>query len=109
VLIDVLKGMERPEVSQPMDGCGDRWDEDMLTLGAAAKALGAIRDEEAIPSLMKALRYTVTRADAADALTRFGGTVITPLLALLARESDDNIRYHVKETLGRVGWRAGRI
>jgi hypothetical protein len=58
---------------------------------------------------MKALRYTITRADAADALTRFGGVVIAPLLAVLARESDDNIRYHVKETLARVGWRAGRI
>lgn len=109
VLIDVLNGVERPEVSRPMEGCGDRWDEEMLTLGAAARALGAIQDEAAIPSLMKALRYTVTRADAADSLTRFGGAVIAPLLALLARETDDNIRYHVKETLGRVGWRAGRM
>jgi HEAT repeat protein len=109
VLIDVLEGLERPEVSRPLDGCGDRWDEDMLTLGAAVKALGAIRDETAMPSLLKALRSTVTRADAADALTRFGGTVIAPLRALLARESDDNIRYHVKETLARVGWRAGRV
>ena len=109
VLIDVLKGVERPEISQPIDSCGDRWDEEIVTLGTAAKALGAIRDEAAIPSLMKALHYTVTRADAADALTRFGGAVIAPLLALLACELDDNIRYHVKETLGRVGWRAGRI
>ncbi len=109
VLINVLEGLERPEVSRPLDGCGDRWDEDMLTLGAAVKALGAIRDETAIPSLLKALHYTVTRADAADALTRFGGAVIAPLRALLARESDDNIRYHVKETLARVGWRAGRV
>ena len=109
VLIDVLEGVERPEVLRLMEDCGDRWDEEMLTLGSAAKALGAIRDEAAIPSLMKALHYTVTRADAADALTRFGGTVVAPLLALLARESDDNIRYHVKETLGRVGWRAGRV
>jgi hypothetical protein len=31
------------------------------------------------------------------------------LLYVLARESDDNIRYHVKETLARVGWRAGRV
>jgi hypothetical protein len=58
---------------------------------------------------MKALRHTVTRAEVADALTRFGSAVVTPLLALLARESDDNIRYHVKETLAKVGWRAGRI
>ena len=81
----------------------------MIALGEAAKALGIIRDEAAIPSLVKALRYTVTRADAADALTRFGGAAIAPLLALLAHESDDNIRYHIKETLSRVGWRAGRV
>jgi len=109
VLINVLEGVDRPEVSRPIDGCGDRWDEEILTLGAAVRALGAIRDETAIPSLMKALRHTVTRAEAADALTRFGSAVIAPLLAVLAREPDDNIRYHVKETLGRVGWRAGRI
>jgi HEAT repeat protein len=109
VLINVLEGVDRPEVSRPIDGCGDRWDEELIVLGAAARALGAIQDETAIPSLMKALRYTVTRIDAADALTRFGGAVIAPLLALLARESDDNIRYHVKETLAKVGWRAGRI
>ena len=109
VLIDVLEGVERPEVSQPMEGCGERWDEEMLTLSAAARALGAIRDETSIPSLLKALRYTVTRVDAANALTRFGCTVTAPLLALLARETDDNIRYHVKETLAKVGWRAGRV
>jgi HEAT repeat protein len=109
VLINVLEGVDRPEVSQPIDGCGDRWDEEILTLGAAVRALGSIRDETAIPSLMKALRHTVTRAEAADALTRFGSAVIAPLLAVLARESDDNIRYHVKDTLAKVGWRSGRI
>ncbi|NOT23620.1 MAG: HEAT repeat domain-containing protein [Nitrospiraceae bacterium] len=109
VLIDVLEGVGRPEVSMPIDGCGDQWGEERITLGAAARALGAIRDEAAIPALIKALGYTVTRADAADALARFGGVVIAPLLALLAHEPDDNLRYHVKETLARVGWRAGRI
>jgi len=109
VLINVLEGMDRPEIVPPIDGCGDHWDEDIITLGAAARALGVIRDEAAIPSLIQALRYTMTRADAADALTRFGGTVIAPLLALLAYELDDNIRYHVKDTLMKVGWRAGRI
>jgi HEAT repeat protein len=109
VLIEVLEGVDRPEISQPIDGCGDQWDEDRIALSEAAKALGIIRDETAIPSLMKALRYTVTRGDAADALTRFGSAVIAPLLAVLAHESDDNIRYHVQETLARVGWRAGRI
>ena len=109
VLINVLEGVDRPEVSRANDGCGDHGDEEILTLSAAVRALGAIRDETALPSLMKALRHTGTRADAADALTRFGSAVIVPLLAALARESDDNIRYHIKETLAKVGWRAGRI
>ena len=109
VLIDVLEGVARPEVSRPIDGCGAQWDEELITLGAAARALGVIRDEAAIPSLIQALSYTITRADAADALTRFGGAVIAPLLALLAHDSDDNVRYHVKETLAKVGWRAGRV
>jgi len=109
VLITVLEAVDRPEFSRPTDGCGENWDDEILALGAAARALGAIRDEAAIPSLMKALRYTVTRAEAAEALTRFGGTVIAPLLAVLARESDDNIRYHVKDALTKVGWRPGRI
>ena len=62
-----------------------------------------------VPSLMKALRHTVTRAEAAVSLTQFGPAVIAPLLAVLARESDDNIRYHVKDTLAKVGWRSGRV
>jgi len=109
VLIAVLEGVDRPEISRPIDGCGDQWDEERLMLSEAVRALGVIRDEAAIPSLMMALRYTVTRVEAADALTRFGSAVIAPLLAVLARESDDNIRYHVKDTLAKVGWRAGRV
>jgi HEAT repeat protein len=109
VLIDMLEGVDRPEISRPTDSCNDHGNGDIITLGVVAKALGMIRDEMAIPSLIKALRYTMTRVDAADALTRFGGRVIAPLLALLAQESDDNIRYHIKETLAKVGWRAGRL
>jgi HEAT repeat protein len=81
----------------------------MLTMGIAVRALGLIRDEGAIPTLVAALRNTVTRAEAATALTRFGPTVIPSLLPLLARESDENIRYHVRETLTAVGWRPGRV
>ena len=109
VLIDVLEGVGRMDLSRTIDSCGDHWNEEVLSFGVAARALGMIRDEAAIPSLVKALRYTMTRTDAADALARFGGRVIAPLLALLAQESDDNIRYHVKETLAKVGWRAGRV
>ena len=78
-------------------------------MGFAVRALGLIRDEAAIPTLVTALQNTVTRADAATALAGFGPTVIPSLLPLLARESDENIRYHVRETLAAVGWRPGRV
>ncbi len=108
-LINVLEGTDRPEVSRMVAGCGDRWDEEMVTKGAAVRALGAIGDAAAVPSLIKALGQTATRAEAAAALVRFGATVVAPLLAILSRETDDNVRFHVKETLAKVGWRAGRV
>ena len=103
VLINVLEGVDRPAVSRAIEGCGDQWDEEMLTLAAAVRALGAIRDETAVPSLMKALRHTVTRAEAARYLTRFGSTVIAPLLAVLAHESDDNIHLPRQGHIGQSG------
>jgi HEAT repeat protein len=109
VLINVLNGIDRPEVSRAVNGCGDHWDEEMVTKGAAVRALGTIGDAAAVPALLNALRHTVTRADAAAALVRFGNAVIAALLTMLAQESDDNIRYHVKETLTKVGWRPGRV
>jgi HEAT repeat protein len=109
VLVDVLEGVNQPAVSRPVAGCGDTWDEEMMTKGAALRALGAIGDDAAIPSLLKALDYTVTRADAAAALARFGSKVIAPLLTIMTQSADENVRYHVNETLAKVGWRAGRI
>jgi HEAT repeat protein len=109
VLINVLEGVDRPEASRLVAGCGDTWDEEMVTKGAAVRALGTIGDDSAIPSLLKALDHTVTRADAAVALVRFGSKVIAPLLTIMMQSSDENVRFHVKETLAKVGWRAGRL
>jgi len=109
VLINVLNGVDRPEVSRAVDGCGDHWDEEMVAKGAAVRALASIGDEAAVPTLLNALRHTVTRADAAAALVRFGNAVIAPLLTMLTQEADDNLRYHVKDTLTKVGWRPGRV
>ena len=109
VLIMVLEGGDRPEESRVVAGCGDRWDEEMVTMGAAVRALGMIGDEAAIPSLLKALRQTVTRADAATALTRFGSKVVAPLLTVMKQEPDENIRFYIKDTLANVGWRPGRV
>jgi HEAT repeat protein len=109
VLQDIVVGKCRPEAARSVAGCGDQWSEEMLTMGVAVRALGLIRDEAAIPTLVTALQNTVTRADAATSLAGFGPTVIPSLLPLLARESDENIRYHVRETLAAVGWRPGRV
>ena len=109
VLIAVLEGSDRPVASRTVAGCGDSWDEEMETKGAAVRALGRLGDESAIPVLLKALGETVTRADAAAALVGFGSRVIAPLLAIMTQTSDENVRFHAKDTLGKVGWRPGRI
>jgi len=109
VLRAIVEGTQRAEYRRPIAGCGDEWTEDMTTMGLAARALGLIADDAAIPSLVVALRNTVTRAEAAAALVRFGPKVVPSLVPLLTREQDENIRYHVKETLTAVGWRPGRV
>ncbi|MDF2459683.1 MAG: uncharacterized protein K0S79_2099 [Nitrospira sp.] len=109
LLMAVLEGAASPDVLRPVAGCGDRWDEEMVTRGAAVRALGSIADDTAIPALLKALDQTETRADAAAALVKFGSKVIAPLLTIMTQSSDENIRFHVKDTLAQVGWRAGRI
>jgi len=109
VLIAILEGSDRPSGSRTVAGCGDTWDEEMNTRGAAVRALGILGDEVAIPALVKALDQTTTRADAAAALVRFGSRVIAPLVTIMTQTSDDNMRFHVKDTLAKVGWRAGRI
>ncbi len=109
VLINVLDGVDRPEATRAVTGCGDRWDEEMATRGASVRALGTIGDDTAIPLLLKVLDHTETRADAAADLARFGSKVIAPLLTIMTQTSDDNVRFHVKEALAKVGWRAGRI
>lgn len=109
VLIAVVEGSARPPVSRAVAGCGDNWDEEMNTKAAAVRALGGLGDDTAIGSLLKALEDTVTRADAAAALVQFGSKVIPPLLTIMTQTSDENLRFHAKDALDKVGWRAGRI
>jgi HEAT repeat protein len=109
VLVAVLEGSERPVHSRAVAGCGDSWDEEMNTRGAAVRALAHLGDDAAIPSLIKALESTVTRADAANALVQFGNKVVAPLVTIMTQTSDENLRFHVKDALARVGWRAGRV
>lgn len=108
VLIDVLLGTGPPQATRTVAGCGDQWNEEAMTQGAAARALGAIGDERAIPSLVSALNQTFTRAEAAAALAKFGARVVPFLLPLLNEPRDENLLFHVRETLASAGWRTGR-
>ena len=92
-----------------VSGCGDQWTEDRMAQAAAVRALGMVGDESALPTLVAALHSTFTRAEAAAALAQYQSKAIPLLLPLLAEPTDDNVRYHVKETLALIGWRPGRI
>jgi len=108
VLVGVVTGTNPPPSTRPVAGCGDQWDEEIVTKGAAVQALGLIGDETAIPALVAALEPTYTRSTAAAALAKFGARSI-PLLIPLLTHHDENLRFHVKETLALAGWRPGRI
>lgn len=108
VLIEVLTGTRPPEATRAVAGCGDQWNEEFITQSAAARALGMIGDEAAIPSLVDALDPTYTRADAAAALATFGTKVIPFLIPLLTDSTDENVQFHVRETLTLAGWRPRR-
>lgn len=109
VLIKVLRREDQPAQSRVVAGCGDKWDEEMATRVAAVRALGQLGDDQAIPILVETLRETITRSDAAAALALFGTKVVGPLLVVMSQESDENVRFYVKDTLTKVGWRPGRI
>ncbi len=109
ILIEVVTGVNPPKVTRAVTGCGEQWNEEVITQAAAVRALGSIGDESALPTLVAALEPTLTRAEAATALARFGSKAIPLLLPLLTGPRDENVRYHVKETLALVGWRPGRI
>lgn len=108
-LIAVVTGASRPPDVRSIDGCGDRWDSEMHAMEAAVRALALLRDGAAIPVLIEALQNTVVRSEAAGALVAFGQPAIPPLLGVLKKERDENILYHAKEALARLGWRPGRL
>ena len=87
----------------------ERYEQDLAVVESAIKALARLKDEQAIPVLINALRSTLVRKDAAEALTVFGKLAIPPLVELFKKESDENIRYHIKETLTKLGWHPNRV
>ena len=87
----------------------ERYEQDLAVVESAIKALARLKDEQAIPVLINALRSTLVRKDAAEALTVFGKLAIPPLVELFKKESDENIRYYIKETLMKLGWNPNRV
>lgn len=108
-LIELLAGAGLPGATTTAAGCGAHGNKELEAQSAAARALGEIGDERAIPPLVAALEPTWTRAEAASALARFGPKVIPVLIPLLTHSQDDNLRFHVRETLTRAGWNPRRM
>jgi HEAT repeat protein len=105
MLLAAAQGVTPPDHMRAVSGCGDQWTEDRMAQAAAVRALGMVGDESVLPTLVAALHSTFTRAEAAAALAQYRSKAIP----LLAEPTDDNVRYHVKETLALIGWRPGRI
>lgn len=87
----------------------DRYEKELAVVETAIRALSRLKDDQAIPILIQALRSTLVRKEAAEALTAFGKPAIPPLVEVFKKEPDENIRYHVKETLTCLGWNPNRI
>jgi len=105
-LIAIVNGLVTEQFDGRMAACeDDRYQEDLPPVEAAVKALAQIGDARAIPTLLEALKSTLTRVEAAEALTHFGKAATSPLIEMYKQGTDDNIRHHVKETLARLGWR----
>jgi hypothetical protein len=109
-LIALINSLPTQAYEDRMEGCTDpQYKEDLPPLEAAIKALAKIRDPQAIPALIQALKSTLLRPEAAEALTQFGQAAVNPLLNLLKTTKNDNLRRHVLESLSQLGWRPGQI
>jgi HEAT repeat protein len=108
-LRDVITGASRPVDTRPVQGCGDRYDEEMLARQAAVRGLGQIGDPSCLPLLMQCLQDTVVRSEAAAAMTTFGQPAIALLKDVLKTEKDENILFHARESLHALGWRPNRL
>ena len=87
----------------------DRYEHQLAPVEEAIRSLARLQAPEAIPVLINALQSTLVRKEAALALSAFGEPAISQLVGRLGEETDDNIRFHVKETLSRLGWNPNRV
>lgn len=109
-LMAIVNALVTEQYEGRMAACeDDRYQEELPPVEAAVKALAQIGDTRAIPTLLEALKSTLIRVEAAEALTRFGKHATPLLIEMYKKETDDNIRYHVKETLARLGWRPNQV
>jgi HEAT repeat protein len=69
----------------------------------AARGLGVIGDQSAVPALIKALRDRYARSDSAIALGRLQAVTATPSLVAALEDRDPQVRWHVAIALGLVG------
>jgi len=87
----------------------DRYEHQLAPVEEAIRALAGLQAVEAIPVLINALQSTLVRKEAALALTAFGEGAISQLVERLREETDDNIRFHLKETLSSLSWHPNRV
>lgn len=110
LLFRLIGELKTSDYEDRTPACEDnRYEQDLASVEEAIRALARIHDDEAIPLLMTALQSTLIRNEASEALVQFGQKAIAPLVSQLQREHDENIRYHIKETLAQLGWNPKRV
>ena len=110
LLFRLISELKTSDYEDRTPACEDnRYEEDLASVEEAIRALARIQDEDAIPLLVTALQSTLIRNEASEALVRFGQQAIAPLVSRLQHERDENIRYHIKETLTQLGWNPKRV
>ena len=110
LLFRLVNELKTSDYEDRTPACEDnRYEQDLASVEEAIRALARIHDEEAIPLLVTALQSTLIRNEASEALVRFGQKAVAPLVSQLQREQDENIRYHIKETLTQLGWNPKRV
>ena len=110
LLFRLIGELKTSDYEDRTPACEDnRYEQDLASVEEAIRALARIHDEEAIPLLVTALQSTLIRNEASEALVQFGQKAIAPLVSRLQREQDENICYHIKETLTQLGWNPKRV
>ncbi|MEC4675176.1 MAG: HEAT repeat domain-containing protein [Nitrospirota bacterium] len=109
-LLSCVKNLDPKDYEGRVPVCeGDRYEQQLGPVEEAIRSLARLNAPEAIPVLINALQSTLVRKEAALALTAFGDRAIPQLVSRLREETDDNIRFHVKEALSSLGWNPNRV